>query len=499
MEPRFRTGDLAVVRRAGRYEVGDVVAYHSTVLHTVVMHRIIARQGSRYVFQGDNNDFIDPSPPRSSDLIGKLWLRVPKVGRLSDKLHTPAITAAFSGTAFAMLLLLGNGRRRRRRDRRGARSTQPREGARSVPNRRPHLPVVQILAASAVVSAALGLLAFTTPATRAVAGKARYSERVSFAYRARTPSNAVYPGGVVKSGQPVFVRLVHRVRVAVVYDLATNAPHRPGGTMEVLATLSSPTGWSRSIVLAAPVPFTGDRASRVVTLDLRRMRSLVDRLETLTGAPAGGGYTLVVAPRVHLGGTLAGRQLSSDFRPRLSFSVDPLQMKLAAGASAPSATDGLMATRKGSVATASRAPNRLAVRGHGLNVSTARWIAYAGLLLVAAGALLTRLPRLRRTADPRALIQARYERLIVPISGIAVDPARPPIDVTTIDALAQLAERSERLILHHCRDDGDTYLVDDEGTLYRYQSRPVAQPDPQPLSDSDEPAGPRVGDSAPAS
>ena len=43
--------------------------------------------------------------------------------------------------------------------------------------------------------------------------------------------------------------------------------------------------------------------------------------------------------------------------------------------------------------------------------------------------------------------------------------------MTSIQALAQLAERSERLILHHQRDGADTYLVDDEGTLYRYQAQ----------------------------
>ena len=46
--------------------------------------------------------------------------------------------------------------------------------------------------------------------------------------------------------------------------------------------------------------------------------------------------------------------------------------------------------------------------------------------------------------------------------------------MTSIQALAQLAERSERLILHHQGDGADTYLVDDEGTLYRYQ--PVVVP-----------------------
>ncbi len=52
--------------------------------------------------------------------------------------------------------------------------------------------------------------------------------------------------------------------------------------------------------------------------------------------------------------------------------------------------------------------------------------------------------------------------------------------MTSIDALAQLAERSDRLILHHHRDDADTYLVDDEGTLYRYRISLASREHPAP-------------------
>jgi hypothetical protein len=38
-----------------------------------------------------------------------------------------------------------------------------------------------------------------------------------------------------------------------------------------------------------------------------------------------------------------------------------------------------------------------------------------------------------------------------------------------MEALGQLAERSERLILHDRRDGVDSYLIDDQGTLYRYR------------------------------
>ncbi|MGA9859993.1 MAG: S24 family peptidase, partial [Solirubrobacteraceae bacterium] len=51
MEPRFHSGDLALVRPAAQYRVGDVVAYHSSLLHLVVLHRIYAIHDGRYTFK----------------------------------------------------------------------------------------------------------------------------------------------------------------------------------------------------------------------------------------------------------------------------------------------------------------------------------------------------------------------------------------------------------------------------------------------------------------
>ena len=80
MEPRFHTGDLALVRAAARYDVGDIVAYRSATLHRVVLHRVIGRRGDRYVFKGDHNDFVDPERPARGQLVGRLWVRVPHGG-----------------------------------------------------------------------------------------------------------------------------------------------------------------------------------------------------------------------------------------------------------------------------------------------------------------------------------------------------------------------------------------------------------------------------------
>ena len=72
MEPTLHAGDLVVVRPQDDYRVGDVVAYRSEQLGTIVLHRIIAREGDRYVFKGDNNSWIDEERPTADDLIGAM-------------------------------------------------------------------------------------------------------------------------------------------------------------------------------------------------------------------------------------------------------------------------------------------------------------------------------------------------------------------------------------------------------------------------------------------
>ena len=63
MQPRFHTGDLAIAKPVQQYRVGDIAVYRSHTLHTLVMHRIIRREGSHYVFKGDNNTWTDKDRP----------------------------------------------------------------------------------------------------------------------------------------------------------------------------------------------------------------------------------------------------------------------------------------------------------------------------------------------------------------------------------------------------------------------------------------------------
>lgn len=102
MQPTFHTGDLAVLRKAGHYEVGDVAAYRSPSLHTTVMHRIKAKTAKGYTFKGDNNDFVDPDTVTDKEMLGKLLFRVPSVGKFLTWFVDPLHLAITIGAIFLL-------------------------------------------------------------------------------------------------------------------------------------------------------------------------------------------------------------------------------------------------------------------------------------------------------------------------------------------------------------------------------------------------------------
>ena len=117
MEPRLHRGDLVILRGQADYRRGEVVGYHSFELHRNVLHRIVGRHGSRFVFKGDNNSFLDPEQPRAGQLFGGEWVVVPRLGGVLEHLRSPRDAAIVAG--LAVLLIVGTGagpgvRRRRR-------------------------------------------------------------------------------------------------------------------------------------------------------------------------------------------------------------------------------------------------------------------------------------------------------------------------------------------------------------------------------------------------
>lgn len=104
MLPHFKAGGLVITHTRPSYHVGEVVAYHNAQLKVVVMHRIIAMDGNRFVFKGDNNDFRDADHPTKSQLVGEEWVYWPGVGTYLKLLRQPwafgMVVALIASTSF---------------------------------------------------------------------------------------------------------------------------------------------------------------------------------------------------------------------------------------------------------------------------------------------------------------------------------------------------------------------------------------------------------------
>ncbi|HUY97870.1 MAG TPA: signal peptidase I [Verrucomicrobiae bacterium] len=119
MLPRYHTGDLVVVTAQAHYRVGEVAAYNDPQLKLVVLHRIIARHGDRFVFKGDNNGFVDSYQPTQAQIVGAEALHLAGVGLLVEYLRTPIVAALILGFLWILAFAPARvSRRQRRRHRR---------------------------------------------------------------------------------------------------------------------------------------------------------------------------------------------------------------------------------------------------------------------------------------------------------------------------------------------------------------------------------------------
>jgi signal peptidase I len=484
MEPSFHTGDLALVRPASHYRVGEVVAYHSTLLHVVVLHRIIAIRGGHYVFKGDNNHFIDPTHPTRSQLVGALWVHIPHGGVAFRALHSPITAAVLCG--LVALLLVGTGESKRRHSRRGNRghgSARPGVSPVTPPDRGTPVGVSvrSLLIAAVIVAAtcaAAAVFAKTRPAATSVTHKVQFTQKGHIGYHATVPAGPVYPDGAVSTGDPIFLQLVHRLAVKASYRFAieADAPVRLRGTQQVFLQLTGPTGWQRQIALSPVRHFTGAAIATPATIDLRAVQTLLNQVQKATGIAATGA-SVGILMQVHVTGTVAGQPVQESFAPTAGFQLQPLELTpsgsapatAAAPSTTPSSETGFDPSAPGSVTVVSSVPNVLTVAGHVVSYATLAWLALAGFVLAGGlAAVLGVLLKRNQAFDEAARIRARYSHLLVPIL-VGEDLGWPPVDVTSFKALARLAESAGQLVLHHQADAVDTYLVNDNGTVYRYQ------------------------------
>ncbi len=479
MEPSFHRGDLAILRVEDDYAIGDVVTYRHPTIGPII-HRIIKRDGDRFVFKGDNNSWIDEYHPAQDELIGKLWIHLPAAGVLVEQLRIPRNMAALVAVMGVVVMTTGTGsvgrRPRRQSFRRTAllnvrfvvggradeRADSPRAAGRAAVSSGDLLFVLATVAFAALL---LGAFAFTRPLTRSTLEDIGYTQTGTWSYSAAAPAG-LYDGDAARTGDPVFRRVSNSVAIHFDYQLSADQPADSLGTYRLIAELSDVGGWKRTIELKPTASFSGRSFGVDGTLDLARIQALIDNFEQQIGTQRPQ-YTLAVVPEVRVQGQLAGQALNDDFAPRLEFQLD--QQELRFQKQSGSGLNALQPVKPGLLKREREQANMIVLLGLALEVARARQVALVALALaLSCGALLALRGPGATGNDQAAWIQRKYGPLLIAVRERSVI-AGAAVEVATIDDLARLAERSGRMILHEIEQGASRYVVQDDGVTYCYR------------------------------
>jgi len=486
MEPTFHTGDLAVVYPAVDYRPGQVAAYRSNLMHTVVLHRIVAKTAEGYDFKGDNNSWHDPEHPAEDQMIGRLGVRVPHGGVVLGWIHNPLVAGVL-----ALVITTGGatgatGVRRRRRRRRAERAPMSIHDLQLASGSR--WAHAAGLATVALLFGGLTAATYVFPGQSVEVQKVPWTTQVSYAYTAAVSPNLVYPDGEIHAGDPVYRKLVDRLTVRATWSLSTSAEHHIVGTARLWAIVQGPTGWTHRIALGPAQEIQDDRTSLTGTLNFHALDAVVVHAAGLTGIPVDK-YTVSVQPLVALRGSLAGLRFDDAVRgpePALALAITPSTVvpaittgSAAAAANAatqpgqPTGTTGPSAqwarptATKHSTAVSRPGTASWQVLGRHVPLMPLRWAGLLGTVLGLLALVVLLITKPDRT-DPCAREARRYRSSIVPVTGLRLVPAGDVLDVTSMKSLAQIAQRFDRLILRPAATPG-TFLVEDGTDLYRYQ------------------------------
>ena len=490
MEPRFHTGDLAILRTADQYRVGDVVAYRSESLHTVVMHRIVAMDGDRFVIQGDNNDWLDEDRPAPDHVLGTLLLRVPHGGKVLGALRSPVTLVVLGAIAALLGALL---RRPPGRHGRGSRRRGPRRAMSFPTPIRAYARQVALVsgAVAGVVGIAGGVL-LALPSNRSESTALQVTQRGQFSYTGTAQTGTTYPQGTVSTGDTVWTKLATGVSVSF-----TDTVGGPGladlrGAMRLDVTVAAADGWSAYLGSSPVVSFEKGTATAAVPVDVIRASALLGRHNAEIGA-TGQRATLTVTPVVATAGTARGAAFRTGSPAPLAFSLDAASLRLADGAKAKSLTPSAITA----VTADEIVPRRLSVLSLSIPIGVAR--ALAAVVLALSLAVLAGAAWIARTGrdDVADAFLVKHADRILPVA--AFDPGPTVIDVSDAESLHRVAERFDTLVLHHAGQDAVVFAVRDVDATYRFvvpggrEARarpPVPASKPAPVPEVDDATAP---------
>ncbi|MCP4143250.1 MAG: signal peptidase I [Chloroflexi bacterium] len=461
MSPKYLLGDLVIVRGQDHYKIGDAITYaHPDIGY--VFHRIIdVDTEGHFILQGDNNSWRDNYQPSQTEVIGKLWLHFPHLGKILGSLRSPAgfviLALVFGILLFYVIKPPKKKHARRNESGRGIimSKSQTKIGE--------NLFILTVLAIGALI---LGIAAFRQPILNEIYTPLSYEQQALFSYTANVPNN-VYDSDQMQAGEPIFRQLNGSFSVGLNYLFISSSPADIIGTYNLLARVSDDSGWKRTLELVPETAFDDNVFTISETLFLDDVQAFIDVLERETGIKRGR-YTLSILSEIKIDGSLSELALQDTFSPAINFDISNLEVVLRNLSDADQ--DVLNPVEKRALTRVSYEQNRLNILGLRLPVLFARWLS-VGIGLPAALFLVFLLVQLYMSTQRSELERVRvwYGSMLVEARDIQMLDAPRQVEIASMDDLANLAEQDQRSILHLPEGNLHHFFVQTSEQLYHYQ------------------------------
>lgn len=87
MEPELKTGSLVLINTNERNpDIGDIITYRMGTQK--VTHRVTGTSDGKYLTKGDANQYMDANPVASSQIVGKVFYKIPFLGYIIAKIQS---------------------------------------------------------------------------------------------------------------------------------------------------------------------------------------------------------------------------------------------------------------------------------------------------------------------------------------------------------------------------------------------------------------------------
>ena len=334
MLPDFVRGDLVITKKQDNYHVGEAVLYKDQFIPNI-FHRIVDLDSTKFVLQGDNNDWLDTYRPTKDEIKGALWIHIPGVGNFVEKLKTP-VGIAITALVLSIIVISSTGIIHFS-DEENIESINEVKTKETIMQKQDvsffnrfsdtQVSILSFVGILFMLAGFLTILGFSKPHEYTTNVEIRFTHKGQFSYTG-TADPSIFDSDTLQPGEPIFQQTNDSFDVIYDYEFSGNDITNTQGTYSLSLVLSSQNGWQKTIQMITDEPFEGSEIDITGTVDLIEIRNLLEDVQEKTGIRSSN-YVMKIDILVMLSSEITEIPITEIHSEQFNFSYGTTQITLA--------------------------------------------------------------------------------------------------------------------------------------------------------------------------